>query len=55
MSDRPIQSPPPCVRPVSPSPPDAREKLIQLAERLSHSSDVRLLREYLRLRARIRL
>lgn len=55
MSDQPIQSPPPCARPVTPLPTDAREKLLQLAEQLSHTNDVRLLREYLRLRASIRL
>lgn len=55
MSDQSVQSPPPSPRPVNPSPPDARDRLIQLAEQLSHAPDVRLLREYLRLRSSIRL
>ncbi len=49
-----VSSPPPTERPVEPPPPDARDRMHQLASALTDTRDVQLLREYLRLRAAIR-
>ncbi len=51
----PLSSPPPTPR-SSPEPPlQARDRLILLASLLSESRDAQVLRDYLRLRARIRM
>lgn len=50
-----VSSPPPSPRTSAPTPVAARDRLLLLASLLFESRDARVLRDYLKLRARIRL